>query len=82
MMDPTFDTCPFCHRQVEVPASSPFFHHIKLFWGKQLALYGVGWLGLQIIGLLIGVIMAAYLIANGRGDTGMTPQEYMHFHLL
>ena len=54
--DINYDECPKCHTKNEEQPRD-FKHNTVLHFGKQIALFITGWLGFQLIALLIEIVM-------------------------
>jgi membrane protease YdiL (CAAX protease family) len=56
--DPAKGICPHCGTEsISFEQVRPFSHMSPMGWGKELALFLTGWLGFQVIGLILSYII-------------------------
>ena len=75
--DPIENRCPSCG-QVD-PSRRDFHafeHQVRDSWPRQILYFVLGWLGFQVLGAIVGLLVQLGFVAANPGATGTEIQEY------
>ena len=76
--DVTVGECPRCHRKnPDERVDAIFGHHVHAKWGKQLALFLTGLVGLYLIAIVVTIFFEIPFLSSHPGATEAEISEYM-----